>query len=129
MFTLSVSFFSAAWLLKPDLFGLVPNRLDPVFYTRYLINLNDAWAAAGNQHYSVTRWTSYLLQYPALWTLLYSGLLVLSVPSEVMRRIGRRLGLSAITRFITALIVLMFPMFERSFTRDYTEHRGGSMPH
>ena len=93
MFTLAISFLSAAWLLKLDLFGLVLNRLDPMFYTGYLINLDVAWAAAGNQRYSVTRWTFYLPQYPALWTLLYSGLLMLSVLSEVMRRIGRGFGL------------------------------------
>jgi hypothetical protein len=48
------------WLLKPDLFGLVPNSLDPMFYTGYAINLDDALAAAGNRHYFVTRWTSYM---------------------------------------------------------------------
>jgi hypothetical protein len=128
MFAFSASFVIVAWLLKPDLFGLVPNGLDPMFYTGYSINLDDVLAAVGNQHYFVTRWSSYLPQYLSTqlfgpyWGRIILRLLMLSVLSEVMWRIGRRFGLSAITRFTTALIVLMFPIFVRSFTTDYTEH-------
>ena len=59
----ALAFFVLALVLQPDLFGLVPNSLDPMFYTGYSINLDDALAAAGNRHYFVTRWSSYLPQY------------------------------------------------------------------
>jgi hypothetical protein len=128
MFSFSASVFIAAWLLKPDLFGLVPNGLDPMFYTGYSINLDDALAAAGNRHYFVTRWSSYLPQYLSThlfgpyWGRIILRLLMLSILSEVMWRVGKRFQFSALTRIVTSLIVFMFPMFVRSFTTDYTEH-------
>ena len=123
-----LAYFVLTLVLQPDLFGLVPNSLDPMFYTGYSINLDDALAAAGNQHYFVTRWSSYLPQYLSTqffgpyWGRLILRLLMLLVLSEVMWRIGKRFGFSAITRVTTTLIVLLSPMFVRSFTTDYIEH-------
>lgn len=128
MFTFSVSFFIAAWLLKPDLFGLVPNGLDPMFYTGYSINLDDVLTVNGNQHYFVTRWSSYLPQYLSTqlfgpyWGRIILRLLMLSILSEAMWRVGKRFQFSALTRLVTTLIVFGLPMFVRSFTTDYTEH-------
>jgi hypothetical protein len=123
-----LAFFVLALVLQPDLFGLVPNSLDPMFYTGYAINLDDALAAAGNRHYFVTRWPSYLPQYLStqlfgpFWGRLILRLLMLLVLSEVMWRIGKQFGFSAITRLATTLIVFMSPMFVRSFTTDYPEY-------
>lgn len=80
MFTFSVSFFIAAWLLKPDLFGLVPNGLDPMFYTGYSINLDDVLTVNGNQHYFVTQWSSCLQR-------MQPGNFVLSTPEELRRNL------------------------------------------
>lgn len=123
-----LAFFVLALVLQPDLFGLVPNSLDPMFYTGYSINLDDALAAAGNRHYFVTRWSSYLPQYLStqlfgpFWGRIILRLLMLSILSEVMWRVGKRFQFSALTRLVTTLIVFLFPMFVRSFTTDYTEH-------
>ena len=124
----ALAFFVLALVLQPDLFGLVPNSLDPMFYTGYSINLDDALAAAGNRHYFVTRWSSYLPQYLSTqlfgpyWGRIILRLLMLSILSEVMWRVGKRFQFSAPTRLVTTLIVFLSPMFVRSFTTDYTEH-------
>ena len=121
-------FLVLALVLQPDLFGLVPNSLDPMFYTGYSINLDDALAAVGNRHYFVTRWSSYLPQYLSTqlfgpyWGRVILRLLMLSILSEVMWRVGKRFQFSALTRLVTTLIVFGLPMFVRSFTTDYPEH-------
>jgi hypothetical protein len=124
----ALAFFILALVLQPDLFGLVPNSLDPMFYTGYSINLDDALAAAGNRHYFVTRWSSYLPQYLSTqlfgpyWGRITLRLLMLSILSEVMWRVGKRFQFSALTRLVTTLLVFLSPMFVRSFTTDYTEY-------
>lgn len=117
-----------ALILKPDLFGLIPNSLDPMFYTGYAINLDDALAAAGNRHYFVTRWSSYMPQYVACqifgayWGRIALRLIMLAILSEVFWRIGKRFKFSAHARIIASLLVFMMPMFVRAFTTDYQEY-------
>lgn len=117
-----------ALILKPDLFGLIPNSLDPMFYTGYAINLDDALAAAGNRHYFVTRWSSYMPQYVACqifgayWGRIALRLTMLAILSEVFWRIGKRFKFSAHARIIASLLVFMMPMFVRAFTTDYQEY-------
>lgn len=122
------SVFILAFLLHPDLFGLIPNSLDPMFYTGYAINLGDALAAAGNHHYFVTRWSSYLPQYVScqifgpFWGRLLLRLVLISIIYEVFWRIGRQLRFSGVVRTVSFLVVILMPMFVRAFTTDYQEY-------
>ena len=116
------------WLFKPDLFGLVPNSLDPMFYTGYAINLDDALAAAGNRHYFVTRWTSYIPMYlfseifGPYWGRLVLRLAMILVLSEMFWRFGSRLAFPTKSRLLGIFTVVTAPMFVRAFTTDYPEY-------
>lgn len=116
------------WLLKPDLFGLVPNSLDPMFYTGYAINLDDALATAGNRHYFVTRWTSYMPMYlfseifGPYWGRLVLRLAMILVLSEMFWRFGSRLAFPTKSRLLGIFAVVTAPMFVRAFTTDYPEY-------
>ena len=122
------SVFVLVWLLKPDLFGLVPNSLDPMFYTGYAINLDDVLAAAGNRHYFVTRWTSYMPMYVfseifgPYWGRLVLRLVMILVLSELLWRFGHRLELPARSRLFGIFTVISAPLFVRAFTTDYPEY-------
>jgi hypothetical protein len=102
--------------------------LDPIFYTGYAINLDDALAAAGNHHYFVTRWSSYMPQYVfcqifgAYWGRIALRLVMLAILSEVFWRVGNRFRFSAQSRIMATLLVFMMPMFVRAFTTDYQEY-------
>lgn len=115
-------------ILKPDLFGLIPNSLDPMFYTGYSINLDDALAAAGNGHYFVTRWSSYLPQYflsqifGPYWGRIALRILMLTIISEVFWRIGKKFRFTTSTRIVSFGLVVLMPMFVRAFTTDYQEY-------
>jgi hypothetical protein len=115
-------------ILKPDLFGLIPNSLDPMFYTGYSINLDDALAAAGNGHYFVTRWSSYLPQYflsqifGPYWGRIALRILMLAIISEVFWRIGKKFRFTTSTRIVSFGLVVLMPMFVRAFTTDYQEY-------
>lgn len=115
-------------VLKPDLFGLIPNSLDPMFYTGYSINLDDALAAAGNGHYFVTRWSSYLPQYfmsqifGPYWGRIAIRILMLAIISEVFWRIGKKFRFTTSTRIVSFGLVVLMPMFVRAFTTDYQEY-------
>jgi hypothetical protein len=127
-FVVAVTVFVLVWLLKPDLFGLVPNSLDPMFYTGYAINLDDALAAAGNRHYFVTRWTSYMPMYlfseifGPYWGRLVLRLAMILVLSEMFWRFGSRLAFPTKSRLLGIFTVITAPMFVRAFTTDYPEH-------
>ncbi len=116
------------WLLRPDLFGLIPNSLDPMFYTGYSINLDDALDAAGNRHYFVSRWTTYMPMYVCgqifgpFWGRLILRLLLLIILSEMLWRLGRRLEINAASRLLGITVVVTTPMFVRAFTTDYPEY-------
>lgn len=116
------------WILKPDLFGLIPNSLDPMFYTGYAINLDDALAAAGNRHYFVTRWTSYMPMYlfseifGPYWGRLVLRLIMVVVLSEMLWRLGYRLNFPTKSRLLGIFTVVTAPMFVRAFTTDYPEY-------
>lgn len=117
-----------AVILKPDLYGLIPNSLDPIFYTGYATNLDDALAAAGNRHYFVTRWSSYLPQYLSCsvfgpyWGRLVLRLLLLSVIFEMFWRVGSRFKFTPASRVAASLLVVFSPIFIRAFTTDYQEY-------
>ena len=117
-----------AIVLKPDLFGLVPNGLDPMFYLGYEINLGDALEAAGNGRYFVSRWTSYLpahftsLIFGPYWGRLVLRLLMVSVLSEVMWRFLANLGIRAHVRLLSVFLLVTSPLFVRAFTTDYPEY-------
>jgi hypothetical protein len=120
--------FALNWFLKPDLFGLVPNSLDPMFYTGYAINLDDALASAGNEHYFVTRWTSYYPMYlfsevfgAYLGRLIWRLVLVLWI-SEALWRMGFHLYLRPTARLCGIVVVITSPFFLRAFTTDYPEY-------
>jgi hypothetical protein len=116
------------WILKPDLFGLVPNSFDPMFYTGYGINLDDALNAAGNRHYFVSRWTSYMPMYISseifgpYWGRLVLRLVLIVVMSEMLWRFGQRLVMPTRSRLIGVFAVATAPMFVRAFTTDYPEY-------
>lgn len=115
-------------VLRPDLYGLIPNSLDPIFYTGYAVNLDDALAAAGNGHYFVTRWSSYLPQYVSCqlfgpyWGRLVLRMLLLSVLFEMFWRLGARFRFSVSARIVSSLLVVFSPIFVRAFTTDYQEY-------
>ena len=125
---LMVGIVIVALILKPDLFGLIPNSLDPMFYTGYSINLDDALAAAGNGHYFVTRWSSYLPQYFACqifgpyWGRIALRLFMLAIISEVFWQIGKRYRFTKSSRVTAFGFVILMPMFVRAFTTDYQEY-------
>jgi hypothetical protein len=125
---LMVAVVVVALVLKPDLFGVIPNSLDPMFYTGYSINLDDALAAGGNGHYFVTRWSSYLPQYfmcqifGPYWGRIALRLFMLAVISEVFWRIGRRFRFTTSSRVAAFMFVIFMPMFVRAFTTDYQEY-------
>jgi hypothetical protein len=99
-----------------------------MFYTGYAINLDDALSAAGNRHYFVTRWTSYMPMYlfseifGPYWGRLVLRLAMLLVLSECLWRLGQRFGLKSHSRLLGILLVVSSPMFVRAFTTDYPEH-------
>jgi len=117
-----------AIFLKPDLFGLVPNSLDPMFYLGYQINLNDVLEAAGNKHYFVSRWTSYLpahftsLLFGQYWGRLVLRLLMVSVLSEAIWRFLAKLEIRAHARLLSVFLLVTSPLFVRAFTTDYPEY-------
>lgn len=117
-----------ALILKPDFFGLIPNSLDPMFYTGYSINLDDALAAAGNGHYFVTRWSSYLPQnfmcqiFGPYWGRIALRILMLAIISEVFWRMGKKFRFATTTRIVSFGLVVLMPMFVRAFTTDYQEY-------
>lgn len=123
-----VSTLVFVWILKPDLFGLVPNSLDPMFYTGYAINLDDALNAAGNRHYFVSRWTSYMPMYifsevfGPYWGRLVFRLTLIVVMSEMLWRFGQRLNFPTRSRLLGTFAVVTAPMFVRAFTTDYPEY-------
>jgi hypothetical protein len=125
---LMVSVIIVALVLKPDLFGLIPNSLDPMFYTGYSINLDDTLAAGGNGHYFVTRWSSYLPQYfmcqifGPYWGRIALRLFMLAIISEVFWRIGKRFRFTPSSRVAAFMLVIFMPMFVRAFTTDYQEY-------
>lgn len=119
---------AVVWILKPDLFGLIPNSLDPLFYTGYAINFDDAIRAAGNNHYFVTRWTTYMPMYLCseifgpYWGRLVLRLGMILVLAEMFWRVGFQLRLGRASRIFGAFVVLTAPMFVRAFTTDYSEY-------
>jgi hypothetical protein len=116
------------WILKPDLFGVIPNSLDPMFYTGYAINLNDALEASRNNHYSVTRWSSYLPMYLSSevfgphWGRLVLRLAMVLTISEVFWRLGHKFQTKPIARLFGVFALVSTPMFVRAFTTDYPEY-------
>jgi hypothetical protein len=117
-----------AIFLKPDLFGLVPNGLDPMFYLGYQVNLDDALEAAGNKHYFVSRWTSYLpahftsLLFGPYWGRLVLRLLMVAVLSEAIWRFLANLEIRAHARLLSIFLLVTSPLFVRAFTTDYPEY-------
>jgi hypothetical protein len=117
-----------AIFLKPDLFGLVPNGLDPMFYLGYEINLSDVLEAAGNKHYFVSRWTSYLpahftsLLFGPYWGRLVLRILMVAVLSEAIWRFLANLGIRAHARLLSIFLLVTSPLFVRAFTTDYPEY-------
>lgn len=115
-------------ILRPDLYGLVPNVLDPVFYTGYSINLDDVISASGTDHYFVTRWPSYLpahffsWMFGPYWGRLALRLLMIVVLAELAWRLLAQLKCSRVSRFLSMAIVLTTPMFVRAFTTEYSEY-------
>ena len=105
-FSVAIAICGLVWLLNPDLFGLVPNSLDPMFYTGYAINLDDALAVAGNRHYFVTRWSSYLPMYlfsemfGPFWGRLFLRLAMILTLAEVFWRFTHRYQVKPIVRLL-----------------------------
>ena len=127
-FSVAIAICGLVWLLNPDLFGLVPNSLDPMFYTGYAINLDDALAVAGNRHYFVTRWSSYLPMYlfsemfGPFWGRLFLRLAMILTLAEVFWRFTHRYQVKPIVRLLGVFVLVSTPMFVRAFTTDYPEY-------
>jgi hypothetical protein len=112
-------------ILRPNTYGIVPNPLDPAFYTGYALNLEGILTAAGDDHYFITRWTSYLPTHYAI-----------ELVGPYLGRLGVRLGLAAAMllalwtlrpRWTTAqrltigTVAITMPIFMRAFMTDYVE--------
>ncbi len=127
-FSVALTVCGLVWFLNPDLFGLVPNSLDPMFYTGYAINLDDALAVAGNRHYFVTRWSSYLPMYlfsemfGPFWGRLILRLAMIVTLAEVFWRFTYRYHVKPINRLFGVFVLISTPMFVRTFTTDYPEY-------
>ena len=127
-FSIAIAVCGVVWFLNPDLFGLVPNSLDPMFYTGYAINLDDALAVAGNRHYFVTRWSSYLPMYlfsemfGPFWGRLILRLAMILTLAEVFWRFTHRYQIKPFVRLFGVFVLVSAPMFVRAFTTDYPEY-------
>lgn len=115
-------------VLRPERYGLVPNSLDPVFYTGYSLNFDDVLNAATDRHYFVTRWTAYLPVFafdkvlgPMASRLLWRWILAALVTASLVH-LGRRLGWRPVQTVAAAVLVLSSPMFLRAFLTDYVEY-------
>ena len=114
--------------LRPDSFGLIPNSLDPFFYTGYAINFDDVMREIGDRYYFVSRWSSY---YPAylltkvfgavdgrlIWRLMLCVAILLSI-----WHLGRRWKWTIQMEMLVGLVVITMPMFARAFLTDYIEY-------
>lgn len=110
---------------RPEVFGLLPNALDPVFYTGYAINLPNVILASGQEHYFVSRWTVYL---PTRWL---SELMGIDAARLAVRWAWTTLIAAAILNFspvkrwsvrlAVTIAVLIMPMYARPLFTDYTE--------
>jgi hypothetical protein len=99
-----------------------------MFYTGYAINFDDALAAAGNRHYFVTRWSSYMPMYlfseifGPFWGRLLLRLALVVVVAEVFWRFTHRYQIRAVSRLFGVFVLVTTPMFVRAFTTDYPEY-------
>lgn len=113
--------------LRPDSFGLVPNNLDPYFYTGYAINFDDLMGEIRDSHYFVSRWSAYLPSrvsaevFGPTWGRLVLRWAVASTMLLSLWHLGRRWGWSRSTAVVTGVAVLSTPVFVRAFTTDYVE--------
>lgn len=110
---------------RPETFGLLPNPLDPVFYTGYAINFSNVILASGQEHYFVSRWTAYL---PTRWL---SELIGIDAARLAVRWAWSTLIAAVILNFsplkrwsvrlAVTIAVLIMPMYARPLFTDYTE--------
>lgn len=114
-------------LLRPESYGLAPNRLDPFFYTGYAINFDDIMREIGDNHYFVTRWTAYLPSRIASdWMGPIVGRLVLRWATGAavllgLWHVGRRWRWTRPAELVIGVVVMTMPMFARAFLTDYIE--------
>jgi len=113
-------------VLQPENYGLTPNGLDPLFYTGYAINFDDIIATIGDNHYFVSRWSSYYPSYvatlifgPFLGRLVLRWLLAVFVLG-VIWSLGQKQW-SWAQRILIGTLVVTMPMFVRAFFTDYVE--------
>jgi hypothetical protein len=112
-------------VLRPNRFGIVPNALDPIFYTGYALNLEGILTAAGDDHYFITRWTTYLPSHYAAELLgPHAGRLAV----RLVLATGMLLALWSLRprwtdpqRLFIGAVVLTMPIFTRAFLTDYVE--------
>ena len=114
-------------VLRPEPFGLVPNGLDPWFYTGYAINFDDIFRDIGDGHYFVSRWSAYLPARLFTWVagpqtgrLLLRWLLAVAMIASIWG-LGRRWAWPMTTKLVVAVVVLTTPIFARAFLTDYVE--------
>ncbi len=113
-------------VLRPETYGLVPNWVDPPFYTGLAINLEDSLAAGAEAHYAISRWSAW---YPLHLAHLAAG------PSA--GRLLVRLVLAALAvhglwalrpewtwpqRLLTGTVLVTMPLFVRAVFTDYVEY-------
>lgn len=111
--------------LRPNRFGIVPNALDPIFYTGYALNLEGILTAAGDDHYFITRWTAYL---PSHYAAELFGPHAGRLAVRLVLASGMLLALWSLRprwtdpqRLLIGTVVLTMPIFTRAFLTDYVE--------
>ena len=115
-------------VLRPENYSLVPNWLDPVFYTGYATNFDDLIHGVGQTHYFITRWSLYLPNYAAtrVFGPIVGRLVVRLVLSTGILtatwRFGRRWKWSLAQEVLAGTVLVTTPMFVRAFFTDYSEY-------
>ena len=113
--------------LMPDSYSVVPNGLDPYFYTGYAMNFDDIMREVGDGYYFVSRWTVYMPSRAsmALFGTIAGRLvlrwLVASAMLVAVWHFGRQWRWSRTTALVVGVVLLSNPIFARAFMTDYVE--------
>ena len=115
-------------VLRPENYSLLPNWLDPVFYTGYATNLDDLIVGVGQQHYFISRWSQYLPNYafsrllgPIAGRLVWRLVLSTGILTAAWR-LGRRWKWTIAQEVLAGTVLVTMPMFVRAFFTDYSEY-------
>jgi len=114
-------------ILRPDLYGLLPNSLDPIFYTAYSFDLPRMVEESGQSHYFITRWPVYLPTYliglitGVFWARLIVRWVFWGAIAAYFVVAGRRLSWTNRQVFVALFSLSASAIFARAYFTDYIE--------